>query len=121
MSIHDLGLDGSGSWSPYLEDPRPCRLSYPWVSLDSCPGLKPDRLTSKPWRSISTGRWPKAARLRLTAVSLRDFSRWIQGEFRDSVLAETIKAIEEGVAATGANNNSIRNELLSAIEARYRE
>jgi hypothetical protein len=54
-------------------------------------------------------------------VSLRDFSRWIQGVFRDSVLAETIKAIEEGVAATGANNNSIRNELLSAIEARYRE
>jgi hydroxymethylpyrimidine pyrophosphatase-like HAD family hydrolase len=50
-----------------------------------------------------------------------DFSRWIQGVFRDSVLAETIKAIEDGVAATGANSNSIRNELLTAIEARYLE
>jgi hydroxymethylpyrimidine pyrophosphatase-like HAD family hydrolase len=50
-----------------------------------------------------------------------DFSRWIQGVFRDSVLAETIKAIEEGVVATSANSNSIRNELLTAIEARYLE
>jgi hypothetical protein len=37
--------------------------------------------------------------------------------FRDSLLAETIKAIEEGVEATGA----IRNELPTAIEARYLE
>jgi hydroxymethylpyrimidine pyrophosphatase-like HAD family hydrolase len=50
-----------------------------------------------------------------------DFSRWIQGVFRDSVLAETMRAIEAGVAATGANSNSIRNELLTALEARYLE
>jgi hydroxymethylpyrimidine pyrophosphatase-like HAD family hydrolase len=50
-----------------------------------------------------------------------DFSRWIQGLFRDSVLAETIKAIEGEASATGASSNSIRNELLSAIEARYLE
>jgi hypothetical protein len=50
-----------------------------------------------------------------------DFSRWIQGVCRDSVLAETVKAIEEGAAATRANSNSIPNELLSAIEARYLE
>ena len=50
-----------------------------------------------------------------------DFSRWIQGVFRDSVLAATIEAIEADAAATGESSNSIRNELLSAIEARYLE
>jgi hypothetical protein len=41
--------------------------------------------------------------------------------FRDSVLTETIRAIEDGVVAPGANSNSIRNELLTAVEARYLE
>ena len=50
-----------------------------------------------------------------------DFSRWIQGVFRDSVMAATIDAIEGQVSASGANSNSIRNELLGAIEARYLE
>jgi hypothetical protein len=51
-----------------------------------------------------------------------DFSRWIQGVFRDSVLATMVEAIEgEASLATGASSNSIRNELLSAIEARYLE
>jgi hydroxymethylpyrimidine pyrophosphatase-like HAD family hydrolase len=50
-----------------------------------------------------------------------DFSRWVQGVFRDAVLAETIKAIECEASATGVNSNSIRNELLTAIEARYLE
>ena len=50
-----------------------------------------------------------------------DFSHWIQGVFRDSELAATIEAIEEGSPATGASSNSIRSELLSAIEARYLE
>jgi hypothetical protein len=50
-----------------------------------------------------------------------DFSRWIQGVFRDSVLATAIAAIEEEASADGASSNLIRNELLSAIEARYLE
>jgi hydroxymethylpyrimidine pyrophosphatase-like HAD family hydrolase len=50
-----------------------------------------------------------------------DFSRWIQGVFRDSVLAATIEVIEAEAAATRASSNSIRNELLSTIEARYLE
>jgi HAD superfamily hydrolase (TIGR01484 family) len=50
-----------------------------------------------------------------------DFSRWIQGVFRDSVLAATIEAIEAEASATAARSSSIRNELLSAIEARYLE
>jgi hydroxymethylpyrimidine pyrophosphatase-like HAD family hydrolase len=50
-----------------------------------------------------------------------DFSRWIQGVFRDSVLATTIEAIEGEASVTGASSNSIRNELLTAIEARYLE
>ena len=50
-----------------------------------------------------------------------DFSRWIHGVFRDSVLATTIEAIEGEASATGTSSNSIRNELLSAIEARYLE
>jgi hydroxymethylpyrimidine pyrophosphatase-like HAD family hydrolase len=62
-----------------------------------------------------------AAEVVLHHAIRHDFSRWIQGVFRDSVLAETIKAIEEGVTASGANSNSIRNELLTAIEARYLE
>jgi hypothetical protein len=41
------------------------------------------------------------------AAMRHDLSRWIQGVFRDSVLVETIRAIEEGVAATGANSTSI--------------
>jgi hypothetical protein len=35
-----------------------------------------------------------------------DFSRWIQGVFRDSVLATTIEAIEGEALATGASSNS---------------
>jgi hypothetical protein len=50
-----------------------------------------------------------------------DFSRWIQGVFRDSVLGKTIAAIEEAAAEAGASSNLIRNELLSAIESRYLE
>jgi hydroxymethylpyrimidine pyrophosphatase-like HAD family hydrolase len=50
-----------------------------------------------------------------------DFSRWIHGVFRDSVLATTLEAIEGEASATGASSNSIRNELLNAIEARYLE
>jgi hypothetical protein len=50
-----------------------------------------------------------------------DFSRWIQGVFRDSVLATTTAAIEAEASAAGASSNLVRNELLSAIEARYLE
>ena len=50
-----------------------------------------------------------------------DFSRWIQGVFRDSVLGKTIAAIEEAASEAGASSNLIRNELLSAIESRYLE
>ncbi len=52
---------------------------------------------------------------------LHDFSRWIQGVFRDSMLATTIEAIEREASVAGASSNSIRNELLTAIEARYLE
>jgi hydroxymethylpyrimidine pyrophosphatase-like HAD family hydrolase len=50
-----------------------------------------------------------------------DFSRWIRGVFRDSILATTLEAIEEEASAAGASSNLIRNELLNAIEARYLE
>lgn len=50
-----------------------------------------------------------------------DFSRWIQGVFRDSVLGKTIAAIEQEASVAGASSNVIRNELLTAIEARYLE
>ncbi len=50
-----------------------------------------------------------------------DFSCWVQGVFRDSILATTIEAIEGEASASGASSNSIRNELLTAIEARYLE
>ena len=50
-----------------------------------------------------------------------DFARWIQGVFRDSTLATIIEAIEGAASEKGASSNSIRNELLTAIEARYLE
>jgi hydroxymethylpyrimidine pyrophosphatase-like HAD family hydrolase len=50
-----------------------------------------------------------------------DFSRWILGVFRDSVLATAIEAIEAEASTTGVSSNSIRHELLSAVEARYLE
>jgi hypothetical protein len=37
------------------------------------------------------------------------------------MLDTTIEAIEREASATGASSNSIRNELLTAIEARYLE
>ena len=51
----------------------------------------------------------------------RDFSRWILDVFRDSHLAHEIRDIEKELASASVNGNinSLRNAIISAIEARF--
>jgi hypothetical protein len=49
-----------------------------------------------------------------------DFSRWVEDVIQDAVLAEILRSIEARlVRVPGADGETIRREILEAIEARY--